>query len=207
MSTRLSPAPSDFADGRWPDERTVAHRADPRGPDPRTMDLRTMEPPLHPSEREHYESEFDQFENQRQRWSPGRQVAAALGRFLTIFCIGIAATLVWQSYSNAARRMVAGLSPKLVWLAPSQPAPAVSLPSAPSAGSAFPDQLAAISRSLSVVRQSVDKLAADITRLQTAKPDIPPVRTPGPQASAPPPAAGAAPGRKPAPAAQTSAAR
>jgi hypothetical protein len=211
MSSRLSPALAEFAEGRWPGEQSL----DPRAYDRPTYDQHpydrhtlerhtlgqhelerhTMEPPLHPSERESYESGFDQFET-NERWSSGRRVAAALARFLIAFGIGIAATLVWQSYGGAARGVIAGLSPQLGWLAP-QPAPAASPPLASSA-SASPDQLAAISRSLTVVRQSVDKLTADITRLQTARPDPPPVRTAGPAAAAPQPAP-AAPARKPAP--------
>jgi hypothetical protein len=196
MSFRLSPALDEFAKGRWPDERSEPRSWDRDTVDRQTIDPHLMEPPLHPSEREHHESEFDQFES-GERWSPGRRVAGALARFLIVFCIGVTATLAWQSYSSAARRMVAGLSPQLGWLAP-QPTPAASLPPAPSAAGP-PDQITAITRSLSAVRQSVDKLAADITRLQAARQDPPPpVRTSGQPASAPAQAAGVARGRKPA---------
>jgi flagellin-like hook-associated protein FlgL len=41
-----------------------------------------------------------------------------LPHFLIIFCIGVAATLAWQSYSDAARQIIARLSPQLGWLAP-----------------------------------------------------------------------------------------
>jgi hypothetical protein len=186
MSFRLSPALSDFADGRWPDERSWAHRTDPHGLDPHRMDPPTLEPPLHPSEREPFPGEVDQVQNE-ERWSPGWRVSAGLVRFLIVFCIGVAATLAWQSYGHAARRMMAGLSPELSWLAP-RTAPAA--PPAPFA-SASPDQLAAISHSLAAVRQSVDKLAADLTKLQAARQDSPPART-----AASPAAATAAPGRK-----------
>src|SRR5258706_14142704 len=50
---------------------------------------------------------------------------------------------------------IARWSPPLAWLAP---------PAAPAGAS--PDQIVAISRDLAVVRQSVDKLAADVTKLQ-----------------------------------------
>src|SRR5262245_13866425 len=129
MSSRLSPALHEFAEGRWPDKR--------------------LEPPLHPSEREQYAKEFDQFE--KARWSPGRRVAAGLFRFLIIFGIGVAATLVWQTYGNTGRRMVAGLFPELGWLAPP------AMPSAATSVGASPDQLTALSRSLAGVRQSVDR--------------------------------------------------
>jgi hypothetical protein len=195
MNTRLSPALADFAEGRWPEERSWAHRADPHrmGPyraDPRVMDPPPLEPPLHPGEREPFPDEFDPPQNGERRL-PGRQVSAALVRFLIVFSIGVAATLTWQSYGNAARRMVAGLFPELGWLAP-RTAPAA--PPAPFA-SASPDQLAVLSHSLTVVRQSVDKLAADITRLQAARQDPPPVRTAASPVSAPP-ATVAAPSRR-----------
>jgi hypothetical protein len=78
--------------------------------------------------------------------------------------------------------MIASWSPRLAWLAP---------PAAPTGAS--PDQIVAISRDRAVVRQSVDKLAADITKLQAPQqgtdktPKSPPssavvpVRKPSPQ--------------------------
>jgi len=146
------------------------------------------EPPLHPSELDLIESV---------RSSRLKRASFVLAGFLIAVCIGIAATLAWQSYGDMARGTIANLSPRLAWLAPhatpvADAAPAVS-------ASASSDQLAAILRSLAAVRQSVDKLAADITRLQAVKqdtvsPDIRVSRT-----SAPPPPAAVAPGRKPTP--------
>lgn len=74
-------------------------------------------------------------------------------RFLLIFFVGVAATLAWQSHGGAARETIASWSPRLAWLAP---------PATP----AIQDQIVAISRNLAMVRQSVDKLAADVTKLQ-----------------------------------------
>lgn len=89
--------------------------------------------------------------------------------------IGVTATLVWQSCAGPARETIASWSPRLAWLAPP----------APPAG---PDQIVAISRDLAVVRQSVDKLAADITKLQASQrgtdrnsASVAPARKPGPQ--------------------------
>jgi hypothetical protein len=143
-----------------------------------------MEPPLHPSE-------FERLENEHR--STTRRVVAGFARVAVIFCIGVAATLAWQTYGNAARQAVASLSPRLGWLTPAEPS------SSTSSASASPEQLAAISRSLATVRQSVDKLAADITRLQATKQD--PAKT-GPQPAAPSPASAGAQGRKPASTAQ-----
>src|SRR5712675_1600742 len=106
------------------------------------------EPPLHPSELNLIT---------RARLWLGKLVPFAFARFLMIFFTGVAATLSWQAYGSAARETIASWSPHLSWLAP---------PAAPAGAS--PDQLVAISRGLAVVRQSVDKLAADITKLQAA---------------------------------------
>src|SRR5215467_7705340 len=74
-------------------------------------------------------------------------------RAIVFLSIGVTATLAWQSYGGPARETIANWSPRLAWLAP---------PPAPTG----PDQIVAISRDLAAVRQSVDKLAADITKLQ-----------------------------------------
>ncbi len=110
----------------------------------------------------------------------GKRTALALA--LITFCVGVAATSAWQSYGGAAREMIARWSPHLGWLAP----PAAL-------ADASPDQLAAISRGLAVVRQSVDKLAADVTKLQTTQQGA------LERTSAPPPSPAGVPARKPAP--------
>ena len=96
-------------------------------------------------------------------------------RFLAFLIIGVTGTLAWQSYAGPARETIASWSPRLAWLAP---------PAAPTG----PDQIVAISRDLAVVRQSVDKLAADITKLQSSQhgtdrtsASVAPARKPGPQ--------------------------
>jgi hypothetical protein len=172
MGSRLSQALPEYAE-EWIDERS-------------------MKPPLHPSERDRLRTE---------RWTVRRQVAATAFRIIMILCAGAAAALAWQSYGNAARGVVASWSPWLDWLAPpavhaapSQPGPSISVSSASS------DQLAAISRSLVAVRQSVDKIAADVARLQAGAQPPPAVRT-----SASPPTGGA--GRRATLAAQAPASR
>src|SRR3984893_11268861 len=131
------------------------------------------EPPLHPSELNLI---------MRAQLGLGKVVPFAFARFLMIFFIGVAATLAWQSYGGAAREMIASWSPRLGWLAP----PAAL-------ADASPDQLASISRGLAVVRQSVDKLAADVTKLQATQ------QSALERTSAPPPSPAGAPARKPAP--------
>jgi len=80
-------------------------------------------------------------------------------RFLMIFFIGVVATLAWQSYGRIAREVIAS------WLAPGPVAQAASAPFA----DASSDELLAMSRSLTALREGVDKLAADITRLQATR--------------------------------------
>ncbi len=148
MNSRLGSALVESTQGRYADERATNSRA--------------IEPPLHPSELERLKSE---------RRSAARRTATKLARFAIIFGVGIGATLAWQSYGSTVKLAAASLSPRLGWLAPTEPSS--STPSA----TASPDQLAALSRSLAAVRQSVDKLAADITKLQATKQDTPPART------------------------------
>src|SRR5712671_1043489 len=109
----------------------------------------------------------DQFPSGRpslQRRSP-----RALTRFLITFCIGVAATLAWQSYGDATRDIIASSYPQLGWLAP-QPAPtaqnapdviALAAPAAPS-----PDQQQVGAMSLDAVRQSIDRIATGIAASQ-----------------------------------------
>ncbi len=78
-------------------------------------------------------------------------------RFLMIFYIGVFATLGWQAYGGSAREAMASWSPRFAWLAP---------PAAPAGASS--DQMAVISRDLAVVRQSVDELAANVSKLKTS---------------------------------------
>jgi hypothetical protein len=80
-------------------------------------------------------------------------LSAVAIRTVLAFAVGIAATLAWQSYSNAARTTIAGWSPRLAWLAPA--------PAGPSR-----EQIRATSQALTSVRQSVDKLATEIGKLE-----------------------------------------
>jgi hypothetical protein len=88
----------------------------------------------------------------------------SLTGFLITFCIGVAATLGWQSYGDAAREMIASSYPQLGWLAPTpapnaQDAPETTALAAPDAPSPDQQQPAAISHELDAVRQSVDRIA------------------------------------------------
>lgn len=157
------PAVSQFSAGRWVSEPP-------------------LEPPLHPAELDLLRTA---------RFSRIKRALVALTGFLIATGTGVAATLVWQSYGTTVRRTIAQLSPQLGWLAP--PAPSVT-PAEPGASfTASRDQLGAISHSLSLVRQSLDKLTSDIAKLQGAKQDTLDIHVS--RTSAPPPAA-VVPGRK-----------
>jgi hypothetical protein len=146
----------------------------------------------------------------RRRKRPSLVERAA--RALVIFCIGVAATLAWQSYGDAARVVIANSSPRLDWVAPqvapvvqtapvAQTAPDAVAWAVSAAPSLDPPQLKEVALGLSAVRQSVDQLAAqvaasqqriagDIAKLQ-AEISAPPPR--------PAPAPAPAPARKPVP--------
>jgi hypothetical protein len=106
-------------------------------------------------------------------------------RLLIALCIGVAVTLAWQSYGDAAREMIANSSPQLSRLAP-QTAVAQAAPDtiAPTTPSHDPQEIKAISVDLAALRQRVDQLAVQIaagqeqmardfaTKLQAAEQDI-----------------------------------
>jgi hypothetical protein len=138
------------------------------------------------------------------RPSLGRRASRGLARFLVVFCIGVAATLAWQSYGDVARATIANSSPQLGWLTPRT---ASVVPTAPDlvapAVAATPD-LQKLALGLASVRQSVDQLAAqfaagqqqmagDIAKLQADEQKI------LQKLSAAPPRPPAAPANKPAP--------
>jgi hypothetical protein len=124
-------------------------------------------------------------------------------RFLITFCIGVAATLAWQAYGDAAREMMANSSPVLGWLAPqaaplAQAAPNQATPTNAATPSPDLQQLRAALLDFAAVRQSVEQLAAqhqqmagNIATMQTTQQEI--LR----KVSAPPPRQAAAPPRNP----------
>lgn len=117
-----------------------------------------FEPPLHPSEAGR---------RGLGRLLPGRRVIIA-------FALGIAATLAWQTWGNEPRRALADKFPQLAWLAPRAAADGAAAPS---------DQITSITRSLAVVRQDVDRVSAEVAKLQAVKPETTVLRT----TAAPPP--------------------
>ena len=92
------------------------------------------------------------------RSSLGKLVSFVFTRALLMLLIGFAAGMAWMSYGYVVRTAVAGWSPRLAWIAP-----------AASAGSSR-DRIRATSQALAAVRQSVDKLATEVDRLQLQEP-------------------------------------
>jgi hypothetical protein len=139
------------------------------------------------------------------RPSLGKRASRSLTRFLIIFCTGVAATLAWQSYGDAAREMIANSYPQLSWLAP-QAAPlaqtASDMPAPAPSANPFPqaEALKEMSSAFATVRQSVDQLAASQQQIADGIAKL----TAGQQQllhkiSAPPPRPAPAPAPKPVP--------
>jgi hypothetical protein len=143
MSATPNPTQSEFYAGLLPVEPSV------EAPAVRPADLKN-----------------DPFPNGRPSLS--KRASRALARFVITFCIGVAATLAWQSYGDAAREMIANSSPQLGWLAPqAEPVAQNALDMiAPPASSPDQQQLNAMSLDLDAVRQSIDRIATSIAASQ-----------------------------------------
>jgi hypothetical protein len=90
----------------------------------------------------------------------GNGVSLVFARSLIMFLFGVVATLAWQSYGGAVRNTIAGWSPHLAWLAPTTVSTGTST-----------EQSTALA--LAGVKQSVDKLTAEISKLQALGTDRP----------------------------------
>jgi hypothetical protein len=143
MASAMRRARSDSPTERWPTEPSDAQ------PHPLDLDQQTVP-----------------FANRRA--SLPRRSSRALFRFLVTFCVGVAATLAWQSYGDVARATIATAYPQLAWVAPqaapvAQTASDAPTPAEPVMPSPDPqEELKAISLDLAVMRQSVDRLAAQL---------------------------------------------
>jgi hypothetical protein len=85
-------------------------------------------------------------------------------RFLIAFCTGAATTLLWHSYGDAAREMIANLDPQFGWLAPRPALTAQSRHTPDVIGQAAPsaEQLNAMSIDLDMAEPNADKNATTI---------------------------------------------
>jgi hypothetical protein len=90
----------------------------------------------------------------------GMLLSFAFVRVMIILVVGFAAGAAWQSYGGAARKAIASWSPHLGWLAPAP-------------GGTSPERLKATTLALAAARQSLDKLANEISKLEAQGGDVP----------------------------------
>jgi hypothetical protein len=127
-----------------------------------------------------------------------RRGSRGFARYLVAICIGVAATLAWQSYGDAIKQIIAARAPELGWspqakqmiaswtlgwtkppASPEKIAPETIAPKAPPAPLIDPAQVQQITQSLTAVRETLqelagsqDSMARDIARLESAVAEI-----------------------------------
>jgi hypothetical protein len=94
---------------------------------------------------------------------PAKLVALPVARLLMVFLVGFAAGVVWHAYGIAGRKVIASWSPHLAWLAPA---------AGPDSNSS--ERLKTMSIALAAAQQSLDKLSAEISKVQESDGDAPP---------------------------------
>jgi hypothetical protein len=109
-----------------------------------------------------------------------RRRSRGFARYLVAICIGVAGTLAWQSYGDAAKQVIATRAPELGWspeakqviaswtvgwtkppASPERIAPEpVASSKAPPGSSVDPAQVQQIAQSLAALRETVEQIAA-----------------------------------------------
>jgi hypothetical protein len=92
-----------------------------------------------------------------------RRASRGFARYTVAICIGVAATLAWQSYGDVAKQIIAANAPALV----SPEAKQMIAPKAPTAPSLDPMQVQQMVQSLASLRESVQQLASRQDSLAT----------------------------------------
>ncbi len=121
------------------------------------------------------------------RPAPGRRTSRNLARFLVTACVGVAATLAWQSYGGSAEQMIASSAPQLGWLLsppatdpPSGREIAVEQPSPPAVPAATPPaasaQAAAVAPTASEAVTAPTAPSSELQELATMAHDLAAVR-------------------------------
>jgi hypothetical protein len=115
-----------------------------------------------------------------------RRTSRSFARFLVAACVGVAATLTWQSFGGAARQMVASAAPPLGWLLlppeinpppagevaveqPNPPAVQVSVPQAASSGPVVSSETAAPTARIAPsaeLQQQLDAMVHDLAAVR-----------------------------------------
>jgi len=181
--------------------------------------LRVTEPPFEATLRP---AGVDNDQVPSDRPSLGRRAVRSFARFLLAVCIGVAATLAWQSYGEAAKQMIASWAPQLGWslslpvtnpspgteIAAKQPSPrAVQAAAAdaapasldqPAPAAPSPEAVQQLARDLATVREGVEQLTASQKQMASniAKLEAAEQEVRH-KISAPPPRSAPAPARKP----------
>ena len=157
----------------WPTTEEISSDVQPRDLGARSdQRKRPRKAPIDP----HYA--FGRMENRptNHRPSIGRRMLRSLSRFSVAVLIGVAATLVWESYGDAAREMLVARAPTLAWLL------SVTVTKSPVVAATSPaqgQQFESLAFNLDGVRRSVELLAAgqaqmaqSIAALQGVEEDI-----------------------------------
>jgi hypothetical protein len=164
-------------------------------------DVTPLVPNIEPSLRlRPHPSSFNSDQLASDRPSIGRRMFRGVTRFFIAVLIGVGATLAWQSHGDDAKQIVRTWAPSLAWLLPVssttspsdgpvsaqnaallQSAPVTQRPAPASTVTAgeLGQQLEPITRDLTVVRRSLEQIAAkqeqmaqNIATLQAAEQDI-----------------------------------
>jgi hypothetical protein len=146
-----------------------------RDPDARS-DLRSGRRPLKAPIDPPHPYRFGEGQLASGRPSIGRRIFRTLSRFSIAVLIGVAATLGWQSYGDAAKEMLVARAPTLAWVL------SVSTTKSPVVAATSTDpmqRLAPVALNLDVVRRSLEQLTAkqeqmaqNIAALQAVEEDI-----------------------------------
>jgi hypothetical protein len=110
------------------------------------------------------------------RPSLGSRAVRSFARFTLAACIGVGATLVWQSYGQSAKQMLATWVPQLGWVAslpligPS-PGPDIATPLAPPAAVEVPTSAAAQPTPLGQTESDTVVLAAPLAPSELVQPE------------------------------------
>jgi hypothetical protein len=107
----------------------------------------------------------------------------ALSPFLVAFCSGVAATLAWWSYGDAARQMIASSYPQLLWLAPPR---ALTAPEGPQMIVPYPNQLDDRVVAGQELTRNTDQTTTNIDQAPSAQTNSIPLESRGPAASSQP---------------------
>ncbi len=103
-----------------------------------------------------------------------KRLQRGLIRFFTAVLIGVAGTLVWQSYGDTAQQMIAREIPLLAWFisVPASNSPPTPQSLDPQHPKAMAGDLAALRQAIEQVATRQEQLSREIAELQTAQDEL-----------------------------------